>query len=70
MSDDLSYIRRWIKKGLSKDGKTLDFSEKKITVDMAIDLAENLSLPEVEILFFHSNNMKDKILEEFADAVK
>ena len=30
MSDDITYIRKWIKRGLSKDGKVLDFSNKGI----------------------------------------
>jgi len=40
MSDDISYIRKWIKKGLSKDKKTLDFSGKGISNEIAEELAE------------------------------
>jgi len=68
MADDLSFIRKWIKRGLSKDGKTLDFSNRGINNDIAMDLAENVSLPDIEILYLHTNKIKDLGLEELAQA--
>jgi hypothetical protein len=62
-TDDITYIRRWIKKGLSKDGKTLDFSNKKIGEKEAIDFAENIQLEGLEILFLHNCQIKDICLE-------
>ncbi|SVE55354.1 uncharacterized protein METZ01_LOCUS508208, partial [marine metagenome] len=67
-SEDLSYIRKWIKRGLSKDGKILDFSKKGINNDIAIELAENISLPDIEIFYLHTNKIKDLGLEELAQA--
>ena len=66
MSDDISYIRKWIKRGLSKDKKTLDFSNKGISNEIAEELAENVALPDIEILFLHTNKLKDIGLEELA----
>ena len=67
-SEDLFYIRKWIKRGLSKDGKTLDFSNKGINNEIAYELAENISLPDIEILYLHTNKIKDLGLEELAQA--
>ena len=68
MSDDISYIRKWIKRGLSKDKKTLDFSNKGISNEIAEELAENVALPDIEILYLHTNKLKDLGLEELADS--
>ena len=51
MAENISYIRKWIKRGLSKDGKTLDFSDRGIDNQIAMDLAENVALPDIEILY-------------------
>ncbi|GIT65081.1 MAG: hypothetical protein Ct9H300mP23_07080 [Nitrospinota bacterium] len=45
MAEDISYIRKWIKRGLSKDKKTLDFSNKGIDNLMGEELAENVFAP-------------------------
>ena len=66
MSDDISYIRKWIKRGLSKDKKTLDFSNKGISNEIAEELAENVALPDIEILYLHTTKLKDIGLEELA----
>jgi len=68
MSNDITYIRKWIKRGLSKDGKVLDFSNRSIGNEEAMELAENVSLPDLEILYLHSNKIKDIGLEELADS--
>ena len=34
--EDLTWIRRWIKKGLSKDKKTLDLSNRRFNLPIAI----------------------------------
>ena len=67
-SEDLSYIRKWIKRGLSKDGKTFDLSKRGINNEIAMELAENVSLPDIEILYLHTNKIKDLGLEELAQA--
>jgi hypothetical protein len=69
MSEDISYIRKWIKRGLSKDKKTLDFSNRKIDNEIASELAENVDLPDIEILFMYTNKIKDLGLEELAESV-
>ena len=66
--EDLSYIRKWIKRCLSKDGKTLDFSSRGIDNQVAMELAENVALPDIEILYLHTNKIKDMGLEELAQA--
>ena len=68
MAEDISYIRKWIKRGLSKDKKTLDFSNKGINNLIAEELAENVALPDIEILYLHTNNIKDEGLEELANS--
>ena len=68
MAEDISYIRKWIKRGLSKDNKTLDFSNKGIDNLIAEELAENVALPDIEILYLHTNKIKDEGLEELANS--
>lgn len=66
MEETSAYIRKWIKKGLSKDGKTLDFSNRKIGRQEALDLAEFVSVPGVEVMYMHEAWLKDLYLEELA----
>jgi Leucine-rich repeat (LRR) protein len=66
MEETSAYIRKWIKKGLSKDGKTLDFSNRRIRRQEAQDMAEYVSVPGVEILFLHQAWIKDLYLEDLA----
>ena len=68
MAEDISYIRKWIKKGLSKDKRTLDFSNKGIDNLIAEELAENVSLPDIEVLYLHTNKIKDEGLKELANS--
>ena len=68
MAEDISYIRKWIKRGLSKDKKTLDFSNRGIDNQTAMDLAENVALPDIEILYIHTNKIKDLGVEELAQS--
>ena len=68
MAEDISYIRKWIKRGLNKDKKTLDFSNKGIDNLIAEELAENVALPDIEILYLHTNKIKDEGLEELANS--
>ena len=60
MAEDISYIRKWIKRGLSKDKKTLDFSNRGIDNQTAMDLAENVALPVIEILYIHTSHVQKK----------
>ena len=66
--EDATYIRKWIKKGLKRDGKTLDFSGRTINYETALDLADTIELEGVEIFFLHECQLKDDALEELADA--
>ena len=68
MGEDISYIRKWIKRGLSKDKKTLDFSNRGIDNETAMELAENVALPDIEILYIHTNKIKDLGVEELAQS--
>ena len=54
MADDISYIRKWLRRGISKDGLTLDLSGKGIRNPEALELAEYLSVPDLEILYSRS----------------
>ncbi|MBI5428209.1 MAG: hypothetical protein HZA02_08035, partial [Nitrospinae bacterium] len=65
MDDSFSILRKWIKKGLSKDGKTLDLSNRRIDMELATDLAESYSL-DVEIMYLNATWLKDNSLEELA----
>ena len=51
MADDISYIRKWLRRGISKDGLTLDLSGRSIGNPEALELAENLAVPDLEILY-------------------
>ena len=66
--DDTSWVRRWIKKGLSKDKKTLDLSNRRFDLQIAMDIAENMAVPGIEILYMHTCWIKDSYLEELAAA--
>ena len=70
MAEDISYIRKWIKRGLSKDKKTLDFSNRGIDNQTAMDLAENVALPDIEILYIHTNKIKDWRSRNFSNRLK
>ncbi|MCZ6512832.1 MAG: hypothetical protein O6857_02790, partial [Nitrospinae bacterium] len=64
--EDLTWIRRWIKKGLSKDKKTLDLSQRRFSYPIAIEVAEGMAVPGIEILYMHNCWLKDSYLEELA----
>lgn len=68
MEEASSYIRKWIKKGLSKDGKVLDFSGRRFTQQEALDLAEYVEVAGIEILYLHENWIKDSYLETLGDS--
>jgi hypothetical protein len=64
MEEASSYIRKWIKRGLSKDGKVLDFSNRKIGRQEALDLAEYCEVAGVETMYLHEDWLKDAYIEE------
>ena len=66
-AEDITWIRRWIKKGLSKDKKTLDLSNRRFTLQIAIDVGENLAVPGVDTLYMHNCWIKDAYLEELVE---
>ncbi len=61
-------LRRWIKRGLSKDGRTLDFSNRRITLDVAVELGENVAVEGLEIIYLYNTGLKDNALEELCDS--
>ncbi|MEE9498732.1 MAG: hypothetical protein V3V24_05295, partial [Nitrospinaceae bacterium] len=64
--EDLTWIRRWIKKGLSKDKKTLDLSNRRFNLPIAIEVAEGMAVPGIETLYMHGCWLKDSYMEELA----
>ncbi|MDH5458751.1 MAG: hypothetical protein OEY26_08560, partial [Nitrospinota bacterium] len=64
--EDMTWIRRWVKKGLSKDKKTLDLSNRRFNLQIAIEVAEGMAVPGIETLYMHGCWLKDPYLEELA----
>ena len=65
--DDVTWIRKWVKRGLSKDKRTLDLSYRRFDLQIAMDIAENLAVPGIEIIYLHDCWIKDAYLEEMVE---